>query len=438
MAKLKMIYVCSECGATSPRWEGQCRACNAWNSFVEDVVDTSPSGTSAVKSAARILTTATVETLAARPIVRTTTGIGEFDRVVGGGVVPGSLILLGGEPGIGKSTLTLQLAHIFAETVGTVIIASGEESAEQIALRAKRTGLVSARLAIVGTTDIDAIIATAENEKPALLIVDSVQVMTSGAATSLAGTIPQIRLVAEQLMRFAKVSGTPVILIGHVTKEGELAGPRVLEHLVDVVLTLEGDRYRDMRLLRTQKNRFGATSEVGVFEMGEAGLIEIANPSAAFLTGRADNPIGSIITATMEGTRPLLVEVQALTASTNFGYPKRTASGFDLNRLNILIAVLARHADLRLESSDVFVNIVGGMRLTEPAADLAVCLAIASSKLKKAAPRELAAWGEVGLSGEVRHATQHDTRAREATKMGLKKIADGKRIDEIIAQLFGK
>lgn len=366
---------------------------------------------------------ATAETLAATPLSRIASGFVEVDRVLGGGVVPGSLILLGGEPGIGKSTLTLQMAAKFAEIIGKTLLASGEESAEQIALRAVRLKNSHARLQIFSDNTIENILATAEAEKPKLLVVDSVQVMSSLESGSMAGSIPQIRLVTERLLRFAKTTRTPVILIGHVTKDGDLAGPRLLSHLVDVVLTLEGDPHRDFRLLRTTKNRFGATSEVGVFEMKENGLIEVKNPSAAFLEGRAENPIGSCVAATVEGTRPLLVEVQALTSPSVFGYPKRTASGFDLNRLQLIVAVLQKHAGIKLDSSDVFVNVVGGFRLREPAADLAVALAIASSKKQIPLAQDLAAFGEIGLTGEIRFVSQTEKRAKEAKKMGFTKTA---------------
>ena len=437
--KSKTIFTCAGCSTEHPRWEGQCRGCGEWNTLEERVTAPSmPSGGMSARPAATAISSQDISSLAATPLARHDTGIGELDRVLGGGLVPGSMILLAGEPGIGKSTLTLQLAASIAAALGTVLLASGEESAQQIALRATRTSRAHKELRLVAGTDIDAILATAEVERPKLLIVDSVQVMASNVSNSSPGSVPQIRAVAESLMRFAKTTGTPVVLIGHVTKDGEVAGPRVLEHLVDVVLTLEGDRYRDMRLLRTMKNRFGATSEVGVFEMTETGLAEVANPSEAFLAERADKPIGSCITATMEGTRPLLVEVQALTSATAFGYPRRTASGFDLNRLNLLIAVLERHASVRLDSSDVFVNIVGGMRLSEPAADLAVALAIASSKAKTPLPVDLVTWGELGLSGEIRHVTQAERRRTEAKKLGLKQSVDEKTIAAAVKKYLGK
>lgn len=426
----KTVFICEKCGASAPRWSGQCKLCGEWNSLSEQVVQATPKGLSQTNTASPAKTHA-VNSLAEKALTRFSSGISEADRVLGGGLVPGSLTLLGGEPGIGKSTLTLQLATKFSENIGNTLIASGEESAEQIALRAKRTKNTHPDLHIFSDNNLETILATTEESKPKLLIVDSVQVISSTESTAMPGSIPQIRLVAEKLLRFAKTTGTPVMLIGHVTKEGDLAGPRVLEHLVDTVLTLEGDRYHNFRLLRSLKNRFGSTNEVGVFEMCEAGLKEVANPSAAFLAGRADNPIGSCITATLEGTRPLLVEVQALTSPSTFGYAKRTASGFDLNRLNLLIAVLQRHAGVKLDSSDVFVNVVGGIRLREPAADLAIALAIASSKAKKPLPADLAALGEIGLTGEIRSVSQVDKRENEAKKMGFGKVLSGREIKTI-------
>jgi len=420
--KSKSSFVCASCGTAHPAWVGQCKSCGEWNTLEERVIaPTTLSNGMTTRPAATAISSQDIASLAATPLARQGTGIDELDRVLGGGLVPGSVILLAGEPGIGKSTLTLQLAASIAEKLGTVLLASGEESAQQIALRATRTGRAHKELRLIASTDIDAILATAEVERPRLLIVDSVQVMQSTISNSSPGSVPQIRAVAESLMRFAKTTGTPVVLIGHVTKDGEVAGPRVLEHLVDVVLTLEGDRYRDMRLLRTMKNRFGATSEVGVFEMAETGLAEVANPSEAFLSERGEQPIGSAITVMLEGTRPLLVEVQALTAPTSFGYPRRTASGFDLNRLNLLIAVLQRHAGVSLDSSDIFVNIVGGLKISEPAADLAVALAIASSKAKRPLPPDLTIFGELGLSGEIRSVSQLAKRQAEAKKLGFGK-----------------
>jgi len=427
----KSVFVCEKCGSQSPRWTGQCPVCREWNTLIEEIVETKIFGRKE-QAAGTISKAATAKKLAATPLLRIASGLSEIDRVLGGGIVPGSLILLGGEPGVGKSTLTLQIAAKFAETIGKTLLASGEESAEQIALRAIRLENSHSRLHIFSENTIENILATVKSEKPKLLVVDSVQVLASLESGSMAGSIPQVRLVTEKLLRFAKITRTPIILIGHVTKDGDLAGPRLLSHLVDVVLTLEGDPHRDFRLLRTTKNRFGATSEVGVFEMKENGLIEVKNPSAAFLEGRAENPIGSCIAVTVEGTRPLLVEVQALTSPSVFGYPKRTASGFDLNRLQLIVAVLQKHTGIKLDSSDVFVNIVGGFRMREPAADLAVALAIASSKKKIPLSQTLTAFGEIGLTGEIRNVSQTKKRLQESKKMGFGKVASGREFRSLI------
>jgi len=430
--KLKQIYVCSACQHQSPKWAGQCFSCNKWNTYAEDVIN--------VGNKER-----TYKAIAIKPKIhlsdlpetakRITTGIGELDRVLGGGLVSDSLVLLVGDPGIGKSTLTIQTCDRLAGLGRSVLYFSGEESVGQIATRAKRLNLKNP-ISIVNTNSLEAILATIEEERPSFIVVDSVQVMSSENLDSHAGSIPQIRHTAEQLMQVAKQKGIPILLIGHVNKEGQLAGPQVLTHLVDTVLYLEGDNFQQFRLLRSTKNRYGAVDEVGVFLMEEKGLTEVKNPSAAFLDGRAENPIGSVIVPVLEGTRTFLIEVQALTSYTQFGYPKRTASGFDLNRLNIIIAVLERYANLKLDSSDVYVNVVGGLKLKEPAADLAIAMAIASSKLKKPLPSTLAAMGEMGLSGEIRKVTQAEKREKEAKKMGFK-VVGGKTIGEVIHGAFG-
>lgn len=413
----KKIFLCAVCGAENPRWAGQCSACGEWNTLVEKAVPLTPLGTNKVAAPKVHL----AHELVTQPTQRYTFGLAEIERVLGGGLVPGSLILLGGEPGIGKSTLTLQIAASFAQKT-KVLIASGEESVEQIALRAQRLKQAKPNLHLLAENNLEAILAAVAQVRPQLLIVDSIQVLSSLAITSLPGSIPQVRLVTESLLRFAKETNVPVILVGHVTKEGDLAGPRILSHLVDTVLTFEGDPQRDFRLLRATKNRFGSTNEVGVFEMRQAGLREVLNPSAAFLAGRAEKPLGSCVAVACEGNRPLLVEVQALTVPTNFGYPRRTASGFDLNRLQLLLAVLERHAGLKFTASDVFVNCLGGLKLREPAADLAVCLALISAKLNRILPRNLAAFGEVGLTGEIRTVSKVEKRLQEARKLGFTKI----------------
>jgi len=426
--KLKTIYICSKCNAKTSKWGGQCLGCNSWNSMVEDVEDVSPQGKAIIsaKPAKPIVTIDNIKFKKQRLI----TGISEFDRVLGGGFMTDSLVLMAGNPGIGKSTLTLQICGRMAELSKKVLYFSGEESTDQISGRADRLKIKSP-IHLLNINSLETILATIDAEKPGFVVVDSVQVMASADIASHAGSISQVRYVAEQLMQIAKSKNIPILLIGHVNKEGNLAGPQVLTHLVDTVLFLEGDQFHQFRLLRATKNRFGAVDEVGVFSMEQSGLEEIKNPSALFLEGRAENPIGSVIVPVLEGTRTFLVEVQALTSYTNFGYPKRTASGIDMNRLNIIIAVLDKYAKIKLDSSDVYVNVVGGLKLGEPAIDLAVAMAIASSKMKKPLPADLVVMGEIGLSGEVRNVSQIDKRLKEANKLGFKQILSPKEVKTV-------
>lgn len=347
-------------------------------------------------------------------------GISELDRVLGGGVVPGSLILLTGEPGIGKSTLTLQIAEKISSLGKKVLYISGEESEEQISSRGSRLGLGLKNLQLLSESNLETILSTAEEQQPEFLIVDSIQVISSQNIPGSSGSVSQVRLCAEAILEFAKPKRLPVLLTGHVTKDGTLAGPRVLEHLVDTVLYLEGNRMYDVRLLRGVKNRFGAVSEVGIFEMAQNGLCEVKNPSEKFLSQRQAATPGVALASTMEGTRPLIVEVQALTAETRFGYPRRTASGFDVNRLQLLIAVIERHLNIHLGAHDVYVNVVGGLKLQDPACDLGICLAIVSSLKKKNIPQNTVLLGEVGLTGEIRLPSKIEIRKREAEKLGLK------------------
>lgn len=422
--KLKSIYVCTACGAQHPKWGGQCDKCKAWNTLAEDVVNV---GKKEKKSSAAmpVKPTVTVSDIKVKE-KRLCAGIGELDRVLGGGFMEDSLVLMAGDPGIGKSTLTLQICDQMAAQGKKVLYFSGEESVGQIASRASRLKLGN-EVGLINLNDLESILATIEAERPEFMVVDSVQVMASDEIASQAGSISQVRYVAEQLMQVAKSKKIPILLIGHVNKEGNLAGPQVLTHLVDTVLFLEGDRFHQFRLLRSTKNRFGAVDEVGVFAMESSGLTEVKNPSKLFLEGRAKDPIGSCIVPIVEGTRVFLVEVQALTNYTQYGYPKRTASGFDLNRLNIIIAILNRYANLKLDSTDVYVNVVGGLKLNEPASDLAVALAIASSKLKKPLPATMAALGELGLSGELRQVPQMEKRLKEAEKMGFSNVVSAKK-----------
>jgi len=430
-SKDNKIFACSHCGAQFGKWAGRCLECGKWGTVDESKVESRKSKTESDNhGVAKIQKLADI---GGKNIVRTI-NISELDRVLGGGIVPGSLILLGGEPGIGKSTLSLQLAMSVKDT----LYFSGEESIEQIKLRADRLynkenknnssihQFINSSISLSNETNIDVISSTIRKTKPALCIVDSMQTMWNSDATGEAGSVSQIRACTVTLLEVSKSSGVPIVLIGHVTKDGTVAGPKTLEHLVDTVLYLEGDRYHSYRILRAVKNRFGSTDEVGIFEMKRHGLEGVLNPSAAFLEERGEDIPGSIVTCLMEGTRPLLVEIQALVNKTSFGYPVRKASGFDLNRLHVLVAVLQKRAKLDLGQYDIHVNVVGGMKASEPAADLAVCLAIASSFKDKAGGKNLVVFGEVGLGGEVRSVSQIEKRIKESAGLGMKKIITAK------------
>ncbi len=414
MAKITTKFVCQTCGSSFSRWMGKCEQCGAWNSLVEEVAAVSTGFGKSKPSAA--LKPTTIADVTAERLPRIKSGLDEVDQVLGGGIVPGSVMLLSGDPGIGKSTLVLQIATALAKGE-SVLYVSGEESAAQIRLRADRLGLAGSSLELLAATNIDAIAATIEQNTYRLVIIDSIQTMAVEALTGSPGTVGQITASAQVLQALAKRHGPAMLIIGHVTKEGNIAGPKILEHLVDVVLYLEGERYGSFKALRGVKNRFGSTSEVGIFEMAEQGLIPVPNPSEALLAERRPGP-GSVVLATLEGTRPLLVEVQALVSPTPFGYPKRTAVGFDLNRLNLLVAVLTKRAGLNLSSSDIYVNVVGGLRVSEPAADLAIILSVASAMQDTQVPTGLVAFGEVGLSGEIRSVGQAARRVAEATRLG--------------------
>jgi len=423
MPKLHTQYVCQECGRTSIRAMGRCPSCGAWDSMVEEVVapETDESKTRGLSST--ISKPVRIDQVSAENEERWPLSITEFARVLGGGMVPGSIVLLGGDPGIGKSTLMLQVA-VEISMSSPVLYASGEESVRQIKMRAERlrgsNGQSTSQLFLVTETNLDAILSHAQEVKPALLIVDSIQTTFMDGLSSSAGSVSQVRECASRLRQYAKESGTAVFLIGHVTKEGMIAGPRVLEHIVDTVLQLEGDRFQSYRLLRSMKNRFGPTSEVGVFEMREQGMAEVPNPSEAFLAERMADAPGSSIAVTMEGTRPILVELQGLTSPTNFGNPRRTTNGLDFNRLLLVTAVLTRRLGLNLSNQDVFLNVVGGLAIEEPAADLAAAAAIASSLRDQPVRADLALIGEVGLSGELRWVAHMEPRIREAAKLGFK------------------
>ncbi len=421
MAKAKTIFVCSNCGYESAKWLGKCPACNEWNTFYEEkVINTSStSGGKSSVSKEKALPRKLKEVEGVET-VRTSTGIGELDRVLGGGVVKGSLVLVGGEPGIGKSTLILQLCDKI-QGDGKVLYISGEESAEQVKLRADRLDINNDDIMFLGETNIDNIQDAIISINPKLVIIDSIQTMYSEEITSAAGTVSQVREITSRIMRMCKDNGITTIIIGHVTKDGNIAGPRVLEHMVDTVLYLEGERYFSYRILRSVKNRFGSTNEVGMFEMKNEGMVEIANPSSILISERNDNPAGSVIVASMEGTRPLLVELQALTTPSVFGIPKRTANGMDYNRLAVLIAVLEKRAGIALGTHDVYLNVVSGIRLVEPAIDLGVVLACTSSYKNVSIPQDVVVIGEVGLTGEVRAVNMIEKRVKEAEKLGFKK-----------------
>lgn len=418
MAKPQTKFVCQNCGATASKWSGKCMQCGAWDSMVEEVAVSKMTGNkiSALPSAEKVQSLSTIES---NQTPRIATASSEVDTVLGGGLVPGSLILLAGDPGIGKSTLVLQLAaDISGKQAKKVLYVSGEESASQIKLRAERIKGLNEGFDFLATTNLDQVLAQAFSNDYDIIIVDSIQTMASGSVSSAAGTISQITNGANALMQAAKSTNTAFIIIGHVTKEGNLAGPRLLEHLVDTVLYLEGERYGMMKFLRAIKNRFGSTNEVGVLEMTEKGLLPLTNPSGILLEERSKSP-GSVVFAAMEGTRPLLVEVQALVSPSVFGYPKRTAVGVDINRLGLLAAVMTKRGGINLSSSDVYVNIVGGLKISEPALDLAIILAIASAQKNIIIDESLVVFGEVGLSGEIRSVNNADRRLKEAHALGF-------------------
>lgn len=418
MSKIKTFYQCQTCGYTSPKWLGKCPDCGTWNSLVEERKETSPSRSSLGhfrKSEPQLLSS-----IKAGYEQRTSTGIKELDRVLGGGVVTGSVVLVGGDPGIGKSTLLLQALSGLSR-YGQVLYVSGEESPEQIKIRAERLSINSNDIILLSETLLRGIVDTALKIAPKAIVVDSIQTVYTEDILSAPGSVSQVRECAAKLMIFAKKSDIPVFLVGHVTKEGAIAGPRVLEHIVDTVLYFEGDRGYSYRILRTVKNRFGSTNEIGVFEMSDAGLREIENPSELFLLERPLNVSGSTVVAALEGTRPLMVELQSLVSRTNFGMPRRTTIGVDFNRVNLLVAVLEKRAGLNLGGMDIFVNVVGGLRIIEPAVDLGIISTIASSFKDIPIDPKTFVFGEVGLSGEIRAIAQAEVRIKEASKIGFKK-----------------
>jgi len=420
--KTRTVFVCQQCGSTQLKWMGRCPDCNEWNSLVEVVESKSSREKSASRLGSPRATPARLSQIQSDGHDRIPLAMQEFSRVLGGGVVPGCLVLVSGDPGIGKSTLLLQVVAQMAATHGPILYVSGEESAQQIKMRADRLGLSSEQLYLLTETDLEEILIHIETIKPRLAVVDSIQTVYVEELTSAAGSISQVRECAARLQSVAKQTGTSVFLIGHVTKSGAIAGPKVLEHIVDTVLYLEGDRHHAYRLLRSTKNRFGATSEVGVFEMRGSGMSEVANPSEAFLAERLPAAPGSSIAVTMEGTRPILIEVQALCSTSAFGLPRRTANGVDVNRMLLIVAVLSKRLGLKLGDQDVFVNVIGGLHVGEPAADLSVAASIASSMRDAPVGADLALVGEVGLSGELRAVGQLPSRLREAAKLGFRRV----------------
>lgn len=416
--KQRRIYVCGRCGYQAPRWLGKCPDCGAWNSMAEEVAHRETKG-SPLARGGEPLPICQVEGV---PEDRTMTGITEFDRVLGGGVVAGSIVLIGGDPGIGKSTLLLQVSDRLSRGGKPVLYVSGEESPRQIGMRGRRMGIVSPDLYLLAETSLDAIVSRAGMVAPAAIVIDSIQTIHSETVESAPGSVSQVRECAGRLMLHAKQTGVPVFLVGHVTKEGALAGPRVLEHLVDTVLYFEGERSHSFRILRAVKNRFGSTNEIGVFDMREEGLAEVENPSELFLTERPATSAGSVVVSSLEGTRPLLVELQALVCGTPYGVPRRTTIGVDQNRVALLVAVLEKKGGLHLGGQDIFINVAGGVKLTETSIDLGIVAALASSHLDRPIPADTIVIGEVGLAGEVRGIASPDVRVKEGKKLGFRRF----------------
>lgn len=419
MVKLKTIFICQNCGAESPKWIGKCPACHQWNSYVEEIIaNTAKSG--AIPFLPSENKPLMLEDISAVNFVRINTGIAEFNRVLGGGLVPGSLVLIGGEPGIGKSTLVLQLALTLKGQ--KIIYSSGEESLQQIKLRANRLKLANRETLFLCETSLEAILSVVEQEKPAILIVDSIQTVSTASVESSPGSVTQVRECTSAILKYAKKNHTAVILIGHINKEGNLAGPKVLEHIVDTVIQFEGDTHHLFRILRSTKNRFGSTSELGIFEMRQNGLVEIENPSAHLISMGNEPVSGTAIAATIEGIRPFLIEIQALVSSAAYGMPQRSSTGFDLRRLNMLLAVLEKKAGFKLIARDVFLNVAGGLKISDPATDLAILVSVLSSNLDIAAGPHDCFAGEVGLTGEVRAVSRIEQRVAEAARLGFGRI----------------
>ena len=422
MAKAKTsAFFCQNCGYESSKWMGQCPACREWNTFVEELVDRKALSTSGKIKPATEAKPVPLSAIKTSDEERISTSMPELDRVLGGGVVKGSLVLIGGDPGIGKSTLLLQVCRNLSGQNLSVLYVSGEESLQQIKLRAERIGTFSDHLELLCETSLDTIRTVIERNKPQIVVIDSIQTMYNENVSSAPGSVSQVRESTGVLMQIAKGMDISIFIVGHVTKEGVVAGPRVLEHMVDTVLYFEGDRHASYRILRAVKNRFGSTNEIGVFEMQKGGLVEVENPSEYMLSGKPENASGSVVACAMEGTRPMLMEIQALVCKTNFGMPRRTAAGLDYNRVNLLMAVLEKRMGMPLSAYDAYVNIAGGIRLNEPAADLGIVMAIASSYKNRPIDEDTIVFGEVGLSGEVRAVTMPEQRVSEAKKLGFKR-----------------
>ena len=418
----KTVYFCQECGYESAKWMGQCPGCKAWNTFVEETVSAKKPASGTTGRTEKRQEPVILRDISLSEDERQTTKIGELDRVLGGGIVPGSLVLVGGDPGIGKSTLLLQVCRNLAERQVSVLYISGEESLRQIKLRANRIGEFSDKLQLLCETNLEVIREVIQRKKPEVVVIDSIQTMFHEDVSSAPGSVSQVRESTNILMQIAKGMGVSIFIVGHVTKEGNVAGRRVLEHMVDTVLYFEGDRHASYRILRAVKNRFGSTNEIGVFEMCGTGLEEVKNPSEFLLNGRPEDASGSVVACSMEGTRPILVEIQALVCQSNFGIPRRTAVGTDFNRVNLLMAVLEKKVGIHLGSSDAYVNIAGGMKMTEPAIDLGICLAVVSSCKDIVIPDNVMVFGEVGLSGEIRAVSMAGQRVQEAKKLGFETV----------------
>lgn len=418
MGSLKSVYICTNCGSGSAKWLGRCPSCLEWNSLVEEVIDTKEEQAKTTRSSRTAADIISLDCVEFGEEIRFTTGISELDRVLGGGIVDGAVVLIGGEPGAGKSTLLLQMCGHISENA-EVMYVSGEESAKQIKLRAQRLEINTSNIKIMTETDVETVANTVVGVRPSLVVIDSIQTMRYEAASSSPGSVTQVRECTALLMSMAKSEGIPVFIVGHVNKDGAIAGPKVMEHIVDTVLYFEGDRYLSYRILRAAKNRFGSTNEIGIFSMTNKGLSGVSNPSVALLDGRAPGVPGSCVTCVIEGTRPLLSEIQSLAAKTGFGTPRRTASGFDYNRTNLLLAVLEKRAGYFLSSLDVYINVVGGIQMSEPAVDLAVAVSLVSAVTDKPAPEGMIAFGEIGLGGEVRSVNNAEERIIEAERLGF-------------------